>query len=575
MAQEFHFSDIFAVLYHGLPIDLSVSGYLTLIPALLLIVSIWVRPKAIRICFDIYYAIALLLVSVIAVVDIIIYPYWGFHFDASVFLYLKKPGEAMASASVVEIIAGLLAVTVSSVLFCFGYGFLMTKKIRQFTKPRLPFVSCLVLMLMTALLFFPVRGGVTASTMNTGNAYFSDDMFLNHAAVNPQFNLLYSFTKSEDFASQYQFYDSEEAERIFNNLQHSSGNSSVKLLTSARPNIILFILESFSGNVFKSLGGEDVAVHLDSFAREDILFSNFYANSYRTDRGLVSILGGYPAHPTAAIIKYPWKTQSLPSIPKTLQQAGYGNMSFYYGGDVDFANIRSYIVGSCGICDICSDKNFPLSERSAKWGVHDESVINKVYTDLTETQQEEPFLKIVLTLSSHEPFDVPVKKYGEPFLNSVAYTDSCVGNFLCKLKKTDLWENTLVILLPDHAMQSYPGGVSNYDPLHFHIPMIWTGGAVGERRTITDFGSQNDLAATLLAQLGVNHDSFCFSKNMLDAETYKFGFYAYNNGFSIADSTGRIIFDNNKNALITAPNDRLEKSAKAFFQTMYLDLGNR
>ncbi len=567
-------SEIFQVLYHGLPLDMSMSGYLAAIPALILIFSIWIEPKVIAKVFNVYFGIILSLVVVIAVVDLVVYPYWGFHFDSTVFLYLQKPKETFASASALEIIMGFLAAIVFSLIVYIGYVFIIRKQILKLTVPKSIWKACLVMILLTAALFLPIRGGVTVSTMNVGKAYFSDNMFLNHAAINPQFNLMYSFFKSDNFGSQYQFYDKIEATAIFDALMIQPPADSIpQLLNTDRPNIILFILESFSAEAALD---SVIAPNMSRFAKEGILFDNFYANSFRTDRGLVSVLSGYPAHPTVAIMKYPQKTENLPTIPRTLKQAGYENLSFYYGGDADFANMRSYFVGACAIKEVVSDKDFPLNERMTKWGAPDKFLIDRAYKDITTQKQETPFMKTVLTLSSHEPFDVPVHKFGEPFLNAVSYTDECLGSFVERLKSTALWDNTLLIFIADHAMQSYPGGLNNSDPRRFHIPMIWLGGAVKEPRVVSDFGSQNDLAATLLSQLNLRHTDFRFSADMLNPNSRKFAFYSYVNGFCMTDSTGTVTYDNDRQEIIhQSGNVELEKSAKAFFQNMYMDLGER
>lgn len=566
--------DLLEILYHGLPLDLSMSGYLAAIPALILIVSMWLRPEVTAGIYDVYFTIILILIAIIGVVDIVVYPYWGFHFDSTVFLYLQKPKETFASATPLQVIAGIASAVAFAFVIFIGYKYIIRKQILRFTVPKSILKTGLVLLLLSGLLFLPIRGGITVSTMNIGKVYFSDRIFLNHAAINPEFNLMYSFFKSDDFASQYQFLDKNEAEEIFAKLNNQPQNDSIpQLLNTKKPNIILFILESFSANVALD---SIVAPNMSRFAKEGVFFSNFYANSFRTDRGLVSILGGYPAHPTVAIIKYPQKTETLDAIPKSLKEAGYGNMSFYYGGDADFANMRSYFVGGCGISNVISDKDFPLSERMTKWGTPDKHLINRVYNDLTTKEQKTPFFKTVLTLSSHEPFDVPVTKFDTPFLNAVHYTDECLGDFVEKLKATDMWDNTLLIFVADHAMQSYPQGVNNSDPERFHIPMIWIGGAVKDTTVVSEYGSQNDMAATLLSQLKVKHDNFKFSKDMLNTKAHKFAFYSYVNGFSMTDSTGTVTYDNDRQSIIKqSGNTELEKDAKAFFQTMYSDFGSR
>ncbi|MDR2148250.1 MAG: LTA synthase family protein [Tannerella sp.] len=566
--------DLLQILYHGLPIDMSLSGYLTILPALLIIASVWVRVKTPETVMTVYFSIMLFIIAIITSIDVILYPHWGFHLDPVVLFYLGNPGEAVASGTIREWILGILIVLVFTVLLYYGYGFSIRKLFNRLTVPRNRIYSSLILLLLTGALFLPIRGGITVSTMNVSRAYFSNRMFLNHAAINPIFNFLYLLNKNDHFESQYQFYDRDEAQQIFYGLTKKPENADrPSLLRIDRPNIILFMLESFSYDVAVDSA---VAPNMARFAREGILFDRFFANSFRTDRALTSILSGYPAHPTIAVLKYPKKTERLPAFPRYLRAAGYENQTLYYGGDVNFANMRSYFVGSCGIRDIVSDRNFPVRERLTKWGVPDGPVIDRAYRDLVETKPDEPFLKVILTLSSHEPFDVPTRLFDVPFLNAVNYTDECIGRFVANLKSTGLWDNTLIIFTADHAMQSYPQGTDNYEKIRFHIPMIWTGGAVREPAIVSDYGSQNDLAATLLSQLHIDYAGFRFSKDMLQPQSHKFSFYSYVNGFCMMDTSSVFLYDNNQQKTLERTGDpAMEKEAKAFFQMMYLDLGER
>ena len=584
--------DFLQVLVHGLPIDMSVSGYLTTIPVFLLIASIWVQPMRLKMIMNVYFCIALIVIAVITAVDLMLYPHWGFHLDPVVLFYLRNPHEVVASGSVWEWLLGALIALVFILTLYFTYHVFIRKTFIRSAVPRYRIRASLVIFLLTGVLFLPIRGGVTVSTMNISRAYFSDRMFLNHAAINPAFNFFYMLNKQVDFESQYQFYPKDEAKQVFNRLmEHTlpslrgtkqSGKEGVDLqpelalkphlLCAERPNIILFMLESFSYAVAVD---SVTAPNMARFAKEGVLFEHFYANSFRTDRGLVSILSGYPAHPTTAILKYPKKTDNMPAFPKYLRANGYENQSLYYGGDVNFANMRSYFVGSCGIQDIVSDKDFPVNKRLTKWGVPDEHVIDRAYQEITETSLDEPFLKVILTLSSHEPFDVPTNLFDVPFLNAIHYTDECIGRFVSNLKSTDLWDNTLVVFISDHAMQDYPQGTNNYENIRFHIPMIWIGGAVERPVVISDYGAQNDLAATLLSQLYIDHADFSFSKDMFHPLGRKFAFYSYVNGFCMIDSSSVYMYDNNQErTLVQTGNPAMEKEAKSFFQMMYLDLGS-
>src|SRR5690606_32505150 len=109
-----------------------------------------------------------------------------------------------------------------------------------------------------------------------------------------------------------------------------------------------------------------------------------------------------------------------------------------------------------------------------------------------------PFFKYYFTLSSHEPFDVPMEKVNDdPYLNSVQYTDRCLGDFFKSVKESGLWDNTLFVLIADHGT-SGPRKATSQMIERYHIPMVWTGGAMAVKDTvITTMGSQKDMVTTL------------------------------------------------------------------------------
>ena len=567
-------SELLQIWIHGLPMDMSMSGYLTAIPLLLVIASVWLQKKLLKRVMSLYFCIMLIIIVIISMIDVILYKHWGFHLDPVVLFYLRSPIEAFASGTVWEWLLGALFTFMLIRGLYYGYCFMVRNLFLRLIRTRHQFLTCLVLIMLAGVLFLPIRGGLTASTMNISYAYFSDRMFLNHAAINPVFNFFYLLSEHENFDSQYQFYEKAEAEQVLNQLHKTQGNdTTTSLLRVEQPNIILFILESFS---YKIAVDSVYAPNMYRFSKEGVLFEHFYANSFRTDRGLVSILSGYPAQPTTPILKYTAKMEQLPAFPKYMRANGYDNQSLYYGGDVNFADMRSYFMGACGIWDIVSENDFPVKKRMTNWGVPDQPLMERVLNDLTETKQDEPFFKVILTLSSHEPFDVPTRLFDHPFLNSIYYVDECIGQFVAGLQSAGLWDNTLIMFIADHAMQSYPPSPNNYEKIRFQIPMIWIGGAVRQPMAISDYGSQNDLAATLLSQLHIDHTDFRFSKDMLYPSGRKFSFYSYMNGFCMMDTTSVFTYDNNwQKALEQTGNPSLEKEAKSFFQMMYVDLGSR
>ena len=568
-------SDFFQVMLHGASLDATTAGYLTALPLLFIIISIWLKKVSLRKYLIPYYIIASLLVCITFVVDMGLYPFWGFKLDASVFLYLDSPEEAMASVSV-----GFVAVRVlAMVLLAALYAWILTKITPQKLEVVKKKVSGTgIMLLLTGVLFIIIRGGVTESTSNVGQAYFSNNQFLNHSAVNPCFSLLSSMGKSKDFASEFDFFAEEERASLFDGLYPvTDGDSIVEVLNTKKPNVLLIMMEGFGGVFIEPLGGlSDVAPNLNRLSQEGVFFTNCYANSFRTDRGTVCTLSGYLGLPTASVMKIPAKSRTLPAISEELVKAGY-QTDFLYGGDINFTNMKSYLL-SKGYQKLTADTDFSLAEQASNvWGVNDDITADWLLSQLKE-RKEGPWFTTYLTLSSHEPFDVPYNRLEEKIPNAFAYTDECLGKLIDGLKQSEVWEDLLIVCIPDHGF-CYPQGSVDRGGEYSKIPMLWLGGAVKQPMKVDKIMNQADMAATLLAQLGLDHSMFTFSRNVLGSDyTYPFAFHTSGSTFTFRDSTGVSAYDTKANTISyeePSPSEDRLKRGKAILQSVYDDLGKR
>lgn len=569
------FTDFWQVMYHGASLDAATAGYLTALPFLLVLISIWFKKFPLRKILCGYYVIVAILISIIFVVDMALYTFWGFKLDASIFLYIDSPKEALASVSV-----GFIALRVLMILALIGLNTWILLKVTpaMLTATRKRWAGTGIMLLLGGVLFIIIRGGVTESTSNIGQVYFSNEQFLNHSAVNPDFSLLSSMGKSQDFAAEFNFFDEEKRAQLFEGLYPTTdGDSIVEVLNTKQPNILVILMESYGARFIGPLGGiPEVAPNFTRLSEEGVFFTNCYANSFRTDRGTVCTFSGYLGLPTASVMKIPAKSRTLPSIAEELVKSGY-KTDFLYGGDINFTNMKSYLL-SKGYQHLTADKDFSLAEQTSNaWGVNDDITFEYLYKQL-KNRTEAPWHTAFLTLSSHEPFEVPYYRLNEKIPNAFAFTDDCLGKFIDKLKQTPVWENLLVVCLPDHGFY-YPRIGLNTAPEFYHIPMLWLGGAVKQPMKIDKIMNQADLAATLLGQLGMDHSSFNFSRNVLGSDyTYPFAFYSFNNGFSFRDSTGVTVFDNNSESILLeepAGSEARINKGKAILQSVYDDLGSR
>ena len=595
------FTELPAVIWHGLPLDLSMAGYLSVIPGFLSIAVVWLKRDLVKPIMNIYFIIASLFITCSFLLNASLYPYWKYPLDSTpLFYFFTSPADAIASVSIWQVILSIVILIVLTIgvwftlrmrgekrqqysRYSYGYGGFGSGKRNRFDDfDRHRGRTSIILLLLTGLLFLPIIGGITVSTMTTGQVYYSQNAYLNHSAVNPLFSLLESITHQEDFASQYRFMKDKEADKIFATMTSTSDENTYPLLNEATfkkgtPDILIVIMESFASDIMPSMGSyKDVAVCLDSIAQQSILFTRFYANSFRTDRGMVSILSGYPAQPTTSIMRYPRKTSQLPSIARNLAKYKNYKTTYYYGGDADFCNMRSYLV-SQGYQHIISDANFPIEDKLSKWGVPDHILAARMMKDIKAQQNEKrPMLRILQTSSSHEPFEVPYHRLKDKRLNAFAYTYSVMGAIVREYRKLPRWKNTLIVFVPDHV-GGYKENLNDHDRSRYQIPLILAGGAISRPMKVGIIGSQHDIAATLLGQLGVEHREFTFSKNMMSDATPKFAFFAVNDAFGIVSEENSLIYDNRAKRIVYDKGEKgfNLKRGQAYLQKLYDDLAKK
>ena len=562
----FGVSDVVAVIAHGLSLDLSTSLYFLILPFLITLVSLWWDERLLHTILRIYYGVIATMLMLAFVADTSLYPFWGFKLDASCLQYLEAPAEVRASVSGFYMAIRLI------LLFLGSYALYRLYKAIPFwaKNPSRREAATATNILFIPLIVIGIRGGLDESTTNIGQVYFSQNQFLNHSAVNPVFSFLSSFEKTASNIVDYDFFSQNECDTLMRDLYPTTSVHTDTLLTTSRPDIVIVLMES-AGDIF-----EKAMPRLRRLKKEGIDFTACYGNTWRTDRGTVCTYSGYPSFPTSSVMKMPQKTNHLPGIAATLREVGYQTY-YLYGGDINFTNMRSFLV-TTGWERLQWKADYTNEEQnSAKWGVRDDITFNTLYEQIAAIDTSATHTRHLFgfsTLSSHEPWDVPLKKLDQPIPNAFYYLDTCIGDFIDRLKQLPQWDNLLIIFLPDHSIDYGP--YTEALQVRNKIPMVWAGGAVKAPRKITQLCNQTDLAATLLAQLRLPHDQFRWSRDVLSASyRYPFAVHNYNNGFSLADSTGFIAYDLESQRLVTNESsqpERLERMGKAILQATTADL---
>jgi phosphoglycerol transferase MdoB-like AlkP superfamily enzyme len=569
------FTEAVRTFFNGFKLDLSLTGYILFFMAILIAATLAFKGKWLHYILKIYTLIFVVLFSILAFVDMELYKNWGFRIDSTVLFYLKSPKESLASTQLWLIIL-LLTYT----------GAFIWLSIKVYTKYIAQTIQTLkqskwyyfpVWLLIAGLMIIPIRGGLGIAPINVGAVFFSNDQYANHAAINAPWNFGKSLTELNEVKVPH-YYDDSVVQKSMAELFCRKSNKKQQLIKQTKPNVLVIILESFTGKVIGSLGGNaDATPNFNRLTHEGIFFNHLYATGDRSDKGIVGVLSGYPAQPTSSIIKYTSKTEKLPQLSKLLKADGY-HTAFYYGGEINFANMNSYFV-SGAYQNLVTMSNFSSNEITTKWGVHDALVFNRILNDMAT--QNQPFFNAMFTLSSHDPFDVPHTSqfkgldWDNRYLNSIHYSDSCLGHFIAEAKKTDWWQNTWVILVADHGSKYM--NIRYSSPERFNIPMLWLGGVLQKTDTlISATCSQSDIPLMICNQLGKDFSGFNFSKDVLMGSQH-FAYYAFNNGFGFITDTTQLVWDIDGNNFIMndCTTDKSELLGKSFLQSVLNDFTNK
>jgi len=489
----------------------------------------------------------------------ILYPVWGFRLDLTPLRYVSLgPGSSASNIAWNVIFWPLVYAGCLLIVALVLYYFMKLNGSRKTS--RVQAVALAIILLIT----FTIAKNVS----------FKQSQFLNQASTNVVTNILFSTYRLGKYPEDY--YDKQAAKLTMDSL-YAKDSSTNHLLTTTRPNIIIVLLENFTADLMEP-GLKDVAPNFNSLKKEGILFDNFFASGDRTEKGLAAVLSGYPSQTQTSLVLTTNKTRGLPFFSKDLKQNGGYYLSFLHGGDLNYCKMLPYLQQG-SFDKIIHRPDFPKNEQTARWGVHDQYLFNRMIEEAAH--QPQPFFSMAITLSSHEPFDIPEQsgddQYRNLLVNSFHYTDKCIGDFISKAKTQPWWDNTLIILVADHGC-NHSGNIAYNEPRKFRIPMLWLGGVVAAHdTTIHTISSQTDIAPTLLGQLNLN-GNYPFGRNILSKTKRDFAFYAFNDGYGFVADSCVIVYDNLTRQYVTQKGritQDLLNIPRAYLQTIYADYNSR
>lgn len=361
-----------------------------------------------------------------------------------------------------------------------------------------------------------------------------------------------------------------------------------------KPNIVLFITESFGREYIGAFNRNTTIKNfksytpfIDSLAEHSLIFTNAFANGYKSIHGVSSIIAGIPSFKDA-FTSSPFPNQKITSLVSVLKSLGY-DTSFFHGapngsmGFLGFGKILGY-DNYYGKTEYNNDSDF-----DGTWGIWDEPFFQFMRTTLNEKQT--PFFATLFSVSSHEPFKIPEKYIGK-FPNgnlqihkTIGYTDYAFKRFFEESRKEPWFNNTIFIITADHTNQieyeQYRELVNRTAvPILFYFPDEKLKGVD------TKLAQQIDIFPTVLDLIGYNKSFRSWGRSLVhDSQTAPFVInyganeYTYQQGNYIVRFNGKEVtgfYDISDKGLINnlisqknAEMQHLELECKAFIQDYF------
>jgi phosphoglycerol transferase MdoB-like AlkP superfamily enzyme len=332
-----------------------------------------------------------------------------------------------------------------------------------------------------------------------------------------------------------------------------------------KPNVVILILESFAkeynGRFNKNTNIPNYKGYtpfVDSLANHSLIYTNAYANGWKSIHGVSSVIAGIPSFQDA-FTSSPYPKQRIESLVSILKSEGY-DTSFFHGGFngsmgfLGFGNILGY-DHYYGKTEYNNDADF-----DGVWGIWDEPYFQFMKRTLDKKQQ--PFMATLFSLTSHEPYKVPEKYKGKfpkgtiDIDESIGYTDFALKRFFNEAKKQPWYNNTIFVLVADHgntvAYDEYLKEFNRHTiPILFFSP---NGKYVGENK---DFAQQIDIYPTILDMIGYQKPFRSFGRSLIgDTKVPPFAIRYFSDVYSFMSGNYICCFDGQKAVGFYAKEDK-------------------
>ena len=566
------------LLFNGIRIDLSVIGYLLLVPAL-------IHPWAMRSNkLSVFWIKAVKFIFVAIFISVLFFELatpafineYGFRPNRLFIEYLAYPNEVMKmlfNGHLLTLVVVFSLLVLPSKAFWRLVCHLFPRQLPNKKLKLAP--SAIAFSILLLVLFSFARGTIGHRPINPSLVYFSTDPLLNSLTLNSIYSVAHAYKQFGDEKNAAKLYGKMQQQDVINIIQKETGLDPQSFIVSDLPslnkrlpvyqgkpkNLVIILEESLGAQFVSTLGGLALTPEIDKLNNDSWAFKNLYATGTRSVRGIEAVITGFTPTPARAVVKLGKSQQNFFSIASLLKANNYATQ-FVYGGESHFDNMKSFFLGN-GFTDIVDFDDIEDPKFVASWGVSDEDLFNQANVELNKLHSaDKPFFSFIFSSSNHDPFEIPagvitpmdysqaqLDKYDSKELarhQAIQYADYALGKFIAKAKTQAYWQDTVFLIVADHDARA---SGSNLVPINnFHIPgMILNSGKDNEmdERVV----SQIDLAPTLLSLIGIENVSPMLGHDLNDKQAAGRAMMQYADNFAYMKGNSVTILRPEKSAL--------------------------
>jgi len=494
----------------GVRFDIVISGYIMLLPALVLFTLELFRKPLIWVEKLFFYWIFILfsLTFIICAADIPYFNQFFARFSMRAFDWMDNP-RFVFSMIIQEPRYFVIAIPLIVLLVAF---YKILKRIfKQETANRYPKLGLNISLAIVSLslIFIGIRGRLQLkSPIRVGTAYFCTNAFLNQLGLNPAFTLVHSYIEERKNKT-YQFIDDKiaiENVQKWLNIDNPSYTSPIArnvcpdTLRITKPNVVVIIMESMSAAKMGRFGNSDgMTPFLDSLSYQSYFFKNIYSAGIHTHNGIFATLFSFPSifnrHQLKTIARY----YGMASV---LRANGYST-TYFTTHDGQFDNVEGFLRAN-DFEHIISQSDYPNREVKSTLGVPDDYMFRYSLPIIDKLHNEgKPFFMAFMTASDHGPYIIP--EYFHPHNTEikkqiVEYADWSLKSFLDAAAKKKWFDNTIFVFVADHGASIHTNYELSID--YHHIPLIiYVPKIIDKPQAFDDVGGQIDVFPTVMGIL--------------------------------------------------------------------------